>query len=113
MPNARLINVLLGVWLFISAFLWPHTYEQMTNTWILGVLCVVFALIAMRVPQARYLNTALAVWLFISAFALPGATRGPRCNNILGASASCVGARAPRGARPGYVTGGPTPPPRP
>ncbi len=113
MPNARLINVLLGVWLFISAFLWPHTYEQMTNTWILGVLCVVFALIAMRVPQARYLNTALAVWLFISAFALPRATTGTLWNNILVAIAIFVVSLAPSGARPGYVTGGPTPPPRP
>jgi len=48
--TARIVNIVLGVWLFISAFLWPHTYAQMTNTWILGVLCVVFALVAMRVP---------------------------------------------------------------
>jgi hypothetical protein len=81
--SARAVNVVLGIWLFISAFLWPHSQAQMTNTWILGVLCVVFALIAARIPSASYLNTALAVWLFISAFALPTAQIGTMWNNAL------------------------------
>ena len=59
----RVANIILGIWLFISAFAWPHTYAQMTNTWIVGLLCVVFAVIAMRVPEARYLNTVLSIWL--------------------------------------------------
>jgi hypothetical protein len=80
---ARVINVLLGIWLFISAFVWAHTNAQMTNTWILGVLCVIFAFIAMSVPAARYLNTALAIWLFISAFALPTIGPGTVWNNVL------------------------------
>jgi hypothetical protein len=80
---ARIVNVVLGIWLFISAFAWPHTSQQMTNTWILGVLCVVFAIVAMSVPAVRYLNTALAVWLFISAFALPSLHAGTVWNNVL------------------------------
>ncbi len=79
----RIINVILGVWLFISAFIWPHSRAQMTNTWILGVLCVVFALVAMAVPWARYLNTLLAIWLFISAWALPTVSAGTVWNNVL------------------------------
>lgn len=79
----RVANVILGVWLFVSAFIWPHTYAQMTNTWILGVLCVIFAVVAMRVPQVRYLNTVLAIWLFISAWALPSMSTGTRWNNVL------------------------------
>ena len=85
--TARIVNIVLGIWLFISAFLWPHTYAQMTNTWILGVLCVVFALIAMRVPEVRYLNTLLAVWLFISVWALPSISAGTRWANALTAIA--------------------------
>ncbi len=80
---ARTLNVILGIWLFISAFVWPHTSSQFANTWILGVLCVVFALIAMRSPPVRWLNTILAIWLFISAFALPHQLIGTVWNNAL------------------------------
>jgi hypothetical protein len=84
-PNwARILNVILGVWLFISAFAWPHTSAQFTNTWILGVLAVIFALVAAyAAPQARYLNTLLAIWLFISAFALPRLNVGTVWNNVI------------------------------
>ncbi len=81
--SARVINIALGVWLFISAFIWPHTDAQQTNTWLMGVLCVLFAAVAMRWDQARYLNTALAVWLFISAFILPTFSVGTVWNNAL------------------------------
>jgi len=80
---ARGINLILGIWLFISAFIWNHTVAERTNTWILGVLCVVFALIAMSTPTARWLNTALAVWLFISVWALPHTSLGTMWNNAL------------------------------
>jgi hypothetical protein len=83
----RASNVVLGVWLFVSAFLWRHSAQQLSNTWILGVLCVAFALVALAAPPARYLNTALAVWLFVSAFALPSVTRTTVVNNALVAAA--------------------------
>lgn len=109
MPPARILNVLLGVWLFISAFVWQHSDAQFTNTWILGVLCVAFAIIAMRVPQVRYLNTALAVWLFISAFALPRISQATLWNNLLVAIAifvvSLLPSRAVLGGGPGRPAG--------
>ncbi len=98
--NARIIAVVLGVWLFVSAFLWPHSYAQMTNTWIVGVLCVAFALIAMRVPEVRYLNTIRAVWLFISVWALPTINTGTMWNNALVAIAIFIVSLAP-----GYLPG--------
>ncbi|AKV02303.1 hypothetical protein AKJ09_08966 [Labilithrix luteola] len=56
----------------------------MTNTWIVGVLAVVFSLVSMFVnPQARYLNTILSIWLFISVWALPRGTIGTAWNNCL------------------------------
>ncbi len=69
--TARIINLILGAWLFVSAFLWPHSAAQMSNTWILGALVVAFSLISMKVPEVRYLNSIIAVWLFISVWALP------------------------------------------
>ncbi|HTO98407.1 MAG TPA: SPW repeat protein [Myxococcales bacterium] len=92
---ARTLNILVGVWLFISTFCWAHSQAQMTNTWILGVLCVVFALVAMRTEWMRYLNTALATWLFISAFVLPSTSRGTVWNNALVAVAIFVISLAP------------------
>jgi hypothetical protein len=80
----RVANLILGVWLFISAFLWPHSQAQMTNTWIVGVLAVVFSLISMyAAPQARYLNTILSIWLFVSAWALPRVSVGTMWNNAI------------------------------
>lgn len=96
----RVANIILGIWLFISAFLWPHGYTQMTNTWIVGVLCVAFALIATRVSEVRYLNTILAIWLFISAWVLPTATAGTRWNNVLVAIAIFFVSLAPGYDRP-------------
>ncbi len=80
---ARGLNVALGIWLFISAFVWGHDPAQRTNTWILGVLCVVFALAAMSAPTARWLNTALSIWLFISVWALPHQSLATMWNNAL------------------------------
>lgn len=102
----RIINIVLGVWLFISAFAWTHSHAQMTNTWVVGVLGVIFALAAMTVPWARYLNTLLAIWLFISAWALPTVSAGTVWNNVLVAIAMFVMslvATATTAATPGFL----------
>jgi hypothetical protein len=108
-PNAapRWANVVLGVWLFISAFLWPHSQAQLTNTWLMGVLCVVFALAAAYAAPVRYLNVLLAIWLFISAFALPRVTVGTTWNNAIVAILIFLVALIPSGklATPGYFRG--------
>ncbi len=81
---ARWANVVLGVWLFISAFAWAHVPAQRANAWILGVLFVVFALVAAsREAAARWVNTVLAVWLFISVWALPHQSLGTQWNDAL------------------------------
>jgi hypothetical protein len=92
---ARAVNVILGIWLFLSAFLWPHSAAQRTNTWILGVLCVAFALSAMRSPESRYLNTILAIWLFISVWALPSISIATQWNNAIVAIAIFVASLVP------------------
>ena len=79
----RMLNALIGVWLFVSAFVWPHSQAQLTNTWIFGVLCVAFAFIAMRYPAARFLNTALSAWLLVSAWSLPSISAATVWNNTI------------------------------
>ncbi len=81
--SPRLVNVALGLWLFISAFIWRDSHAQVTNTWVCGALCVAFAIVGMGVPRARYLNTALAVWLYVTAWALPTQHIATLWNNVL------------------------------
>lgn len=81
--GARIASLILGAWLFVSAFLWPHGASQFTNTWLLGVLIVAFSLVAMAYSQARYLLTAAAIWLFISVWVLPTTMTGTQWNNAL------------------------------
>ncbi len=100
---ARGASVVLGVWLFISAFVWPHSAPQQTNTWILGVLFVIFALIAMGSPQLRYVNTVLSIWLFISVWALPHNNRGTMWNNALVAIAVFLLSLVPGAAERGVM----------
>jgi hypothetical protein len=109
---ARVLNVLLGIWLFISAFAWPHSAAQRTNTWIVGVLCVIFALAAMAMSSARYLNTVLAIWLFISAWALPTVSVGTIWNNVLVSIAIFIVSLVPSaaGERPMFFNRSTAPP---
>ncbi len=81
--TARYVNLVLGIWLFISAFVWEHTAAERANTWILGVLFVIFALVAIRSPAARWVNTALSIWLFISVWALPHDNVATMWNNAI------------------------------
>ena len=80
---ARRINIVMGVWLFISAFVWDHTAAERVDTWTLGVLCVLFAATALSVSAFRWLNTALALWLFTSVWELPHRNLGTMWNNAV------------------------------
>ena len=81
--NARDLNFLLGIWLFFSAFLWPLAHAQMVNTWILGVLCVVFSILGMVHTGTRHLNTVVGFWVFVSAWALPWDRLATVWNNVI------------------------------
>ncbi len=79
----RWLNLVLGVWLFISAFIWPHTAASQTNTWIVGILIAIFAIAAMFAPAVRWVNTVLAVWLFVSTLFIQHVTAGTAWNNCI------------------------------
>jgi hypothetical protein len=78
----RVANLILGAWLFISAFLWRHAAGERSNTWIVGLLIIAFAILSAARPQARYANTVLAVWLFFStltSYHMTSATAWSNC----------------------------------
>lgn len=107
---ARFVNLVVGVWLFVSAFIWPHTYASRENTWIVGALCALFALIALKSPPVRWLNTVLSVWLFFSVFAVYHLSGGTFWNNLIAAIVMFIASLVPSHAMSGvsrpprYVT---------
>lgn len=80
---ARTANLVLGIWLFISAFIWPHSGAEQTNTWILGILIVLASIAAMYAPPARYLNTVFGIYLFVSSWLMPHVNAGTLWNNLI------------------------------
>jgi hypothetical protein len=81
--SARVINVILGFWLILSSFVWPHTTTQMGNAWIVGVITIGIALLSFGTPALRYVNTAAGVWLAISSFLFPTISAGTTWNNVI------------------------------
>lgn len=102
--SARIANIILGAWLFISAFIWPHSPQQYTNAWLVGLLVMAVAIIAFWAPQVRYLNTLLAIWLFISAWSLPRMTAGTAWNHALVAIAIFIASLIPNLPIAGNIT---------
>jgi hypothetical protein len=96
--SARYVNIILGAWLFISAFLWHHSPSEYINAWLIGLLVVLTAFVGFWVEQVRYVNTALAVWLFLSAWALPRLTVGTTWNHALVGIAIFIASLIPNAA---------------
>lgn len=95
-PWPRYVNAVMGVWLFLSAFLWKHEGLQGTNAWIVGALIFATAIAAMSVESARFVNTLLAVWVFVSAMSF-AAFSYTTFNNVLVAVVVFVFSLVPNG----------------
>jgi hypothetical protein len=93
----RWISLAVGIWVFISAFVWPHTAGEQTNTWILGVLIVIGSLAAMQMPNVRYLNTLFAIWLFFATLVITHSQAGTLWSNLLSAIVVFVMSLIPSG----------------
>lgn len=69
--TARTLTLLLGLWLFVSAFIWPRAPASAANAGAVGLVACIAAVAAMWRRRARFLDTALSAWLLASAFLLP------------------------------------------
>jgi hypothetical protein len=83
--KATWINMAIGVWLFISAFVWPHAMGERVNTWIVGALIALAAAWALYAPSLRYLNTMFAMWLFISTLMIAHERGATMWHNVIAA----------------------------
>jgi hypothetical protein len=69
----RVLNALLGLWLFASAFLLSAAPVQFINVLLVSLLAMGFGMASILGRHgARRVNAVLGVWLFISALLLPG-----------------------------------------
>jgi hypothetical protein len=80
--TARTLNLILALWLFLSAFVWPRTAASFTNAWVVGLLAAVFAVVGMTRAKARFANTALSAWLLVAALVLPQRSPIARWNDL-------------------------------
>jgi hypothetical protein len=67
--TGRIFNVLIGTWLFLSAFGWPHSPAQGLTALICGALTLLTALASIYYPRVRYLTATIAVVLFVASLA--------------------------------------------
>lgn len=86
----RMINLALGAWLFVSAFLLPRAGVAFTNTWIMGVVIVGFALLEMAAPLARWVNALAGAWVFIAALVIPHVSIASFWNDLIVGAAVAI-----------------------
>lgn len=83
--SPRWLNIIVGIWVALSAFFWPHSPQEFKNTLIVGALSAAFAALALKVQAFRIVNVLLALWLFVTTWAFPVASRGTLWNNVIAA----------------------------
>ena len=101
--SVRIFTVLVGTWLFLSAFAWPHTTPQGMTALVCGALTVILSLASMYVPGLRYLLAVVAVMLFVTSLATANHFDRTFWHNSIMAIAIFVGslvAHNPAGAKP-------------
>lgn len=92
--------IILGAWLFVTAFLIRDTPEQRINGAVVGALAVLAELIALwRQPRAHMVSVALSIWLFVSLWILPGRHAGLVVNDMIVATLMFGFAVIPPGER--------------
>ena len=95
--TARIFNILMGLWLFASAFALPQGRVQWTSTAICGALAALFAALTSYNRRSRYVTAAIGALVVVLAFALyPVGSATFWHNGIMGISIA-VAAWADRG----------------
>jgi hypothetical protein len=83
----RVVNALLGLWLFASAFMFSRAPAQFINVLLVSLLVMALGVASILGRDgARKVNFALGVWLVISSLALPHASGGGVVNQIVTAA---------------------------
>lgn len=77
-------ELVLGAWLFASAFLLPHSGQSFGNTWVVGLMTVVVAVISFFGSHKLLRpNAVFSAWLLVSTMLVPYASSVTRLHNAL------------------------------
>ena len=95
--TTRIFNALIGIWLFVTAFMWAHTQAEGTLTVVCAVLTFVLAIASFYTIAARYANIVVAAALFVGTLALPSVSRASVWNNVIVAVALLASSLLDRG----------------
>ena len=79
----RYCNMLLGLWLFLSAFAWGHTPGNRINTCLVGLFVGIAATMATGASVMRRLTAALAGWLMFTTLIVYSARPATFWNNLI------------------------------
>lgn len=79
----RELELLLGAWLFVSTFLWPHPGGSRRATWVTGIAIAVFSVVASSRPRLRIANALLGAWLLLSTLLVFNSSRETVWNNMV------------------------------
>ena len=82
------LNLLIGIWLFISPWVIGFAGGDSPaswNAWILGVAIVVFSAFAVSLPQVweEVVNILLGIWMVISSWVIGVASRAVETNAVI------------------------------
>jgi len=77
------VNIALGAWLFVSAFLWHHNHAQFTSALVVAMIAVLGATVSLVEDSFRFVTTVAAAWLVVGGFVLPRASTGTMWNDVL------------------------------
>ena len=95
--TTRIFNILMGLWLFVSAFVLPQGRGQIATTAICGALTVLFAALTSYDARSRYLTEIIGALVVVLAFvAHPLGSATFLHNGVMGVSI-IAGAWADRG----------------
>jgi hypothetical protein len=97
--TTRIFNALLGVWLFVTAFMWPHSRAAFIVTVLAAILTFTLSILEIFSGVSRHLNVVVAIFLFLATLSLPHVTRATIWNNAIVAIAIFVAALADKGPR--------------
>ncbi|HSW77483.1 MAG TPA: SPW repeat protein [Candidatus Chromulinivoraceae bacterium] len=82
----RITNLVLGIWLILSPFLFSYTSTAMTNSIILGAIIAILAVIRLSTPSqtwASWLNGIAGLWLIIAPFIIGSTESAVLWNQII------------------------------
>jgi hypothetical protein len=79
------VRLLLSIWLFVSAFVLPHSTATAWNALIVATLVAAVSFLAFAMPGRpgfRWWNAVLATWLLVSAIVLPHESLGTVLHDV-------------------------------